>query len=139
MKVECMLKKKKRKKQHTEQYDCDHPNPQSLLYSQQECQQTKVGKKNICAKQSHQMRNFKCVQSLQSLQLCLTPCDPMDCSPPGSSVHGTLQAKTLEWVAMPSCRGPAQPRGQSWVSCTADRFLTHLATWEAQGILEPLN
>ena len=36
-----------------------------------------------------------------SLQLCLTLCDPMDCSPSGSSVHGILQARILEWVAMP--------------------------------------
>ena len=36
----------------------------------------------------------------QSLQSCPTPCDPMDCSPPGSSVHGVLQARTLEWVAI---------------------------------------
>ena len=38
-------------------------------------------------------------------QSCLTLCDPMDCSPPGSSVHGILQARILEWVAMPSSRG----------------------------------
>ena len=38
------------------------------------------------------------------------PSDPMDCSPPGSSVHGILQAKILEWVAMPSSRGSSQPR-----------------------------
>ena len=38
-------------------------------------------------------------------QLCLTLWDPMDCSPPGSSVHGILQARTLEWVAMPFSRG----------------------------------
>ena len=37
-------------------------------------------------------------------QSCLTLCDPMDCSPPGSSVHGILQARRLEWVAMPSSR-----------------------------------
>ena len=37
----------------------------------------------------------------QSLQSCLTLCDPMDCSPPGSSVHGILQARILEWVASP--------------------------------------
>ena len=43
-------------------------------------------------------------------QSCLTLCDPMDCSPPGSSVHGILQARTLEWVAMPSSRGSSQPR-----------------------------
>ena len=41
----------------------------------------------------------------QSLELCPTLSDPMDCSPPGSSVHGTLQARTLEWAAMSSSRG----------------------------------
>ena len=39
------------------------------------------------------------------LQLCLTLCGPMDCSPPSSSVHGIFQARILEWVAMPSSRG----------------------------------
>ena len=45
------------------------------------------------------------VHVCQVLHLCLTLCDPMDCSPPGSSVHGILQARILEWVAMPSSRG----------------------------------
>ena len=45
----------------------------------------------------------------ESLQSCLTLCDPMDCSPPGSSVHGILQARILEWVAMPSSRGKSHP------------------------------
>ena len=43
-------------------------------------------------------------------QLCLTLCDPMDCSPPGSSVHGILQARILEWVAISFSRGSSQPR-----------------------------
>ena len=47
--------------------------------------------------------------SAQSLQACLTLCDPMDCSPPGSSVHGLLQARILEWVAVPSSRGASDP------------------------------
>ena len=38
----------------------------------------------------------------KSLQLCLTLCDPIDSSPPGSSVHGIIQARTLEWVAISS-------------------------------------
>ena len=45
-----------------------------------------------------------------SLQLCLTLCDPMDCSPPGSSVHGILQARIMEWVAMSSSREISGPR-----------------------------
>ena len=44
------------------------------------------------------------------LQSFLTLCDPMDCSPPGSSVHGILQPRILEWVAMPSSRASSQPR-----------------------------
>ena len=44
------------------------------------------------------------------LQLCPTLCDPMDCSPPGSSVHRILQVRILEWVVMPSSRRPSQPR-----------------------------
>ena len=46
----------------------------------------------------------------KSLQSCPTPRDPMDCSLPGSSVHGILQARILEWVAMPSSRGSPGPR-----------------------------
>ena len=42
-------------------------------------------------------------------QSCPTPCDPMDCSPPGSSVHGILQARILKWVAIPFSRGSFQP------------------------------
>ena len=57
----------------------------------------------------------------------LTLCDPMDCSPPCSSVHGILQARTLEWVAMPSSRGCSQPRDQTHISfsfCIAGGFFT---------------
>ena len=50
------------------------------------------------------------------LQLCPTFCDPMDCSPPGSSVRGILQARILEWVVMPFSRGSSQPRDQTCVS-----------------------
>ena len=58
--------------------------------------------------------------------------DPMDYSPPGSSVHGILQARILEWVAMPSSRGSSSPRDQTCISCTAGEFFNHWATWEAQ-------
>ena len=44
-------------------------------------------------------------------QLCPTLCDPMDCSPPGSSIHGIFQARVLEWVAISFSRGSSQPRG----------------------------
>ena len=45
------------------------------------------------------------VFEVKVIQLCLTLCDPLDCSLPGSSAHGILQARMLEWVAMPSSRG----------------------------------
>ena len=61
--------------------------------------------------------------------------DPMDCSLPGSSVQGILQARILERVAMPSSRGSSQPRDQSQVSYTEGGFFTTQATREAyQGI-----
>ena len=66
-------------------------------------------------------------------QSCLTLCDPMDCSPPGSSVHGILQARILEWVAMPSSGESSQPRDQTQVSRIAGRCFTLWATREAQG------
>ena len=55
---------------------------------------------------------------------CPTLCNPMDCSPPGSSVHGILQARTLEWVAMPFSRGSSWPTDHIQVSCIAGGFFT---------------
>ena len=60
----------------------------------------------------------------KSLQLCPTLCDPMDCSPPGSSVQGILQARKLKWDAMPSSGISSQPKDRTLVSCTASRFFT---------------
>ena len=63
-------------------------------------------------------------------------CDPMDCSPPGSSVHGIFQARILEWVAISSSRGSSQPRDQthiSCVSCIAGRFFTTCVSCIAGG------
>ena len=60
-------------------------------------------------KESGKEYTYTCMCA-QSLQLCPTFCNPMDCSPPGSSVYGILQSRNLEWVAMPSSRGPSQPR-----------------------------
>ena len=60
----------------------------------------------------------KCVLVTQS---CPTLCDPMDCSPPGSSVHGIFQAGRLEWVALPFSRGSSWLRDWTQVSCTAEK------------------
>ena len=62
------------------------------------------------------------------VQSCPTPlCDPMDYSPPGPSVHGILQTRILEWVAMASSRGSSQHRDQTQVSCITGRFFYHLS------------
>ena len=61
------------------------------------------------------------VQSLSRVQ-CF--CDTVDHSPPDSSVHGSSQARTLEWVAISSFTGSSQPRDRTCVSCLAGRFFT---------------
>ena len=53
-------------------------------------------------------------------QSCPTLCDPVDCSPPGSSVYGILQARILEWVAIPFSRGSSQPRNKASPALQAD-------------------
>ena len=57
-------------------------------------------------------------------QLCPTLCDPMDCSLPGSSVHGIFQAIVLEWIAISFSRGSSQRRDRTRVSCIVDRGFT---------------
>ena len=65
-------------------------------------------------------------------QLCMTLCDAMECSPPGSSVHGILQARILEWVAFPFSRGSSWTKGWIQVSHITGRFFTVWATRETQ-------
>ena len=61
-------------------------------------------------------------------QLCPDLCDSMGCSPSGSSVHRILQARILEWVAIPISRGSSWPRDWTQVSCIEGRLLTVWAT-----------
>ena len=68
---------------------------------------------------------------VQVTQLCPILCNLMDCSKPGSSVHGILQARILEWAAVPFSRGSSQHRDWTQVSGTAGRFFTVWATMEA--------
>ena len=72
-----------------------------------------------------------CVFPALVAQLCLTLCDPMDCIPPDSSVHGIPQARTLEWVAIPFSRGSSRPRDSIRVSCIVKRFFIIWANREA--------
>ena len=71
--------------------------------------------------------SFTLVLVCQVTQSCPTLCEPMDYNPPGSSVHGILQARILEWAAMPSSRESSWPRDRTHISCgscTAGRFFT---------------
>ena len=64
-------------------------------------------------------------------QSCLTLCNPMDCSPSGASVHGILQARILEWGAIPFSRGSSQPTDQTQISSIVGRCYNLWATREA--------
>ena len=69
-------------------------------------------------------------------QSCPTLWNTMDCSSWGSSVHGILQARIPEWVAMPFSRGSSQPRDRTQVSCIGRRILYPWATWEALNVAQ---
>ena len=60
---------------------------------------------------------WACVPACSVARLYLTLCDPMDCSPPGSSIHEILQARIPEWVAISSSRGSSWPSDWTWVYC----------------------
>ena len=70
-----------------------------------------------------------------SRQSCPTPCNPMDCTLPGSSVRGILQARILEWVSISFSKGFSQPRDGTEISCIAGRFFTDWARREAPVLL----
>ena len=86
-----------------------------------------VRKRSTGLKKLHLMYYFCCGFFAK---WCPTLCDPMDCSPPGSSVPRISQARILEWVAISFSRGPSRPRGQTRISCTDRRALYLCATWE---------
>ena len=80
--------------------------------------------------------NTQCCQNLLCVlvaQLCPTLWKPTECSPQGSSVHGILQARILEWIAIPFSRGFSWPRDWTLVSCIAGRFFT---VWAMGNILK---
>ena len=59
-----------------------------------------------------------------------TLCDPVDCSPPGSPIHGISQARVLEWVAIPFSRGSSWLRNWNCILCSGRQTLYHRVTWE---------
>ena len=105
------------------------------------------GLTNSCEKKRSKKQRRKGISKLGYLNLilnvclcaksflsCPSLCNHMDCSPPGSSVHGVLQARILEWVAMPFFKGSFWPRDGTMFLLSpalAGRFLTISTTWEA--------
>ena len=77
---------------------------------------------------------FESESESEVAQSCLTFCDPIDCSLPGSFVHGIFQAIVLEWIAISFSRGSSQPRARTRVSRIVDRRFTVWATREVNNI-----
>ena len=69
---------------------------------------------------------------LMRAQLYVILCNPMDCSPPDSPVHGIFQAKLLKWVAISYSRESLPPRDRTHISCIGRWILYHCVTWEAK-------
>ena len=97
--------------------------------------------KDVCQPQIHKLwwHIFPIIWSSAAtdklLQSCQTLCDRMDHNLPGSTAHGILQARILQWVAMTLSRGSSQPRDWTCISCLLQRvgrFFTTSATWEVQ-------
>ena len=78
-----------------------------------------------------------CVCVRTHIQSCLTLCDPMNCSPPGSSVHGISQVKILEGVAISYAWVSSRPRNRTCISCIGRWILHHHGTWEAHATRPP--
>ena len=78
----------------------------------------------------YQRKNYLLYMCVLVTQSCPTFCNHMACSPPGSSVHGILQARILEWVAILFSREFSQPKDQTWVSHIAGRFFLICTTTE---------
>ena len=107
------------------------PQTKKLLYSEGNCLQNKMT--------STEWRRYLQITYTIRLkvkvlvaQSCPTICDAMNWRPPGSSVHGILQARILEWVGIPFSRRSSWPKDWTQVSHSTGRFFTFWATREAQ-------
>ena len=84
--------------------------------------------------------SWKYIVNVKGLKVksCPTLCDPVDCSLPGSPLHGIFQAIVLEWIAISFSRGSSRPGDRTRVSCIVDRRFTVWATRAVQAIREAL-
>ena len=87
----------------------------SSMFSDHKGIRSEINYKEKKKKQEKTAENTNMWRLSVSCSVFPTLCDPVDCSPPGSSVHGILQARILEWVAMPYSRGSAQSRDQTHI------------------------
>ena len=87
-----------------------------------------INKYTLHLKLTQHCQSSTCVSGCA--QSCPALCGPMDCSPPGSSVHGILQPRILEWVAVSSSRGSSGTMDRTHVSCIGRQILFHRATLE---------
>ena len=107
-----------------------------IKYEKLVCKLSKTGQivkaldKRPRAKPHGLQEDFLLSTSVLVAQLCLTLCDLIDCSLPGSSVHGILQERKLEWVAIPFYRGSSRPRNRTRVSCMCRQILYHLSHYK---------
>ena len=105
------------------------------------CPSTEEWIKKMCY--TYTMEYYSTIKKNEIMPICSNmhvsnPCDAMDCSPPGSSVHGIFQAIILEWIAVSFSRGSSQPRNWTWISCIAGRFFTDWVMRENQkGVMPP--
>ena len=107
-----------------------HPNGQSsTIYNSQDKKQPKCQSTDDRVKKMWVKWN---IMFVLVAQMRLTLCNPVDCSPPGSPVHGILQGRIPEWVAIPFPRGSSQPRDWTFGFCIVGRFFTIWVTGKAQ-------
>ena len=83
--------------------------------------------------------NDGCIMCVLVTQSCLPLSDPMNCSLWGFSVHGILQARILEWIAIPFFRGSFRPRVRTLVSCIGGKFFTVWATGKSNNTVNQIN
>ena len=95
-----------------------------LIYSM--CRESHLTSRNYLLPEGMQLQTQAwAIYSLTGSQSCPAVCNPMDCSPPASSVHGISQARTLEWVAISFSRASSQPRDQTHISCLSCSWILY--------------
>ena len=124
----------------TENWLFDSPNGDQRWLENTGFSRKKIAKNPLIDLKVAWLRGNDVTHILRTLVMCCVvscsvvsdPCNPIDCSPPGSSVHGIFQARIVEWVAFPFSRRSSQHMDQTQISHIASRFFTIWATREAQ-------